>query len=134
LVEFAFKPPPEWEATFSAIAARHADALQVLIDYAVVDQAERIAALALAQRLPTFSASSDISHHDRILLTYGPSIFDLYRRSAYYVKRVLAGTESSDLPAEQATQIKLVINLRTAQTLGLDVPPQLLARADEVLE
>jgi len=93
-----------------------------------LDQAERIAALALAQRLPAFSASGDIPQHEGSLLTYGPSIVELWRRSAYYVRRVLAGTEPSDLPVEQATRIKLVINLRTARTLGLDVPAQLLAR------
>jgi putative ABC transport system substrate-binding protein len=131
--DFAVITPGELNATFDAIAAQRPDALLVLPDAATLDLGARIAALALQHRIPVVSTDSDLTTSGG-LISYGTSRRATYRRSAYFVKKILDGAKPADLPVEQPTQILLSINLKTAKTLGLTVPPSLLATADEVIE
>lgn len=125
----------DWASALSNVlaASRRPDAVYLLADSFVYDQSDRIAALALGQRIPTFGTGVE-SAYGGALLAYGPSIAELHRRSAYYVKRILEGAAPTDLPVEQATRIGIVVNLRSARALGVDVPEQLLATADDVIE
>ena len=93
----------------------------------------RINILALAARLPIASVSREFVEAGS-LMSYGPSVPDLFRRAADYVDKILRGAKPSNLPVEQPTKFDLVINMITAKALGLEVPPTLLARADEVIE
>jgi putative tryptophan/tyrosine transport system substrate-binding protein len=111
----------------------HADALYVCQDLLTRANRLRINTLALAARLPVMHASRELIEAAG-LMSYGPNFVDLYRRAGDYVDKILRGARPRDLPVEQPTKFELVINLITAQALGLTVPPSLLARADEVIE
>ncbi len=108
-------------------------ALYVPGDGLIFTHRVRVITVALAGRLPTIHNFRE--HVDAGgLMSYGPSFVALYRRSADYVDKILRGTKPSDIPVEQPTKFNLIINLVTAKALGLEVPPSLLARADEVIE
>ena len=108
-------------------------ALYVVPDALATANALRINTLALGKRLPTMYGQRE--HLDTGgLMSYGTDALDLRRRAADYVDKILRGTKPGDLPVEQPTKFELVINLQTAKTLGLTIPPNLLAIADEVIE
>ena len=121
------------DTAFDAIAVQRPDAVLVIPDAATLDLGVRIAALQLQHRIPVVSTDSDLTSAGG-LISYGSSRRENYRRSAYFVKKVLDGAKPADLPVEQPTRILLSVNLKTAKALGLTVPPTLLARADEVIE
>ena len=100
---------------------------------ALLDLRERIAGLALRHRLPTFSSIPEFADGG-VLVGYGPSRRDSYRRAAAYVKKVLEGAKPADIPVEQPTLIELSINMQTARALGIVIPDALVARAERVIE
>jgi putative ABC transport system substrate-binding protein len=110
-----------------------ADALYACADPLIVVNRIRINILTLALRMPAIFASREHVEAGG-LMSYGPNFPDLYRRAADYVDKILRGAKPGDIPVEQPTKFDLVINLTTAKALGLDAPPTLLARADEVIE
>ena len=131
--DFAVNTPEELNTAFGTIAAQRPDALLVIPDAATLDLGPRIAALGLQHRIPVVSSNSDLTGIGG-LISYGVSRRDAYRRSAYFVKKVLDGVKPADLPVEQPTRILMSVNLKTAKALGLTVPRELLARADELIE
>jgi putative ABC transport system substrate-binding protein len=115
------------------IAGQHGVAAVFLMsDGFLVSQSAMIVALALRYRIPTFATPEQAAVG--VLLGYGPNIADAYRQSGVYVARILKGAKPADLPVLQSTKLRFVINLKTAKTLGLTIPPSLLAIADEVIE
>jgi putative ABC transport system substrate-binding protein len=111
----------------------HAQALYVVADPLMGSNRTHISSLAVAARLPTMHGIREYAEAGG-LISYGPSIPDLFRRAAEYVDKILRGAKPADLPVEQPTTFELVVNLKTAKALGLTVLPALLARADEVIE
>jgi putative tryptophan/tyrosine transport system substrate-binding protein len=117
---------------FDALKGR-ADALYVCGSPLMTSHRSQINTLALGVRLPTMHGFRELAEAGG-LMSYGPNFPSLFRRAAEYVDKILRGAKPSDLPVEQPTQFDLVLNLTTARALGLEVPPTLLARADEVIE
>ena len=117
---------------FDAMKDR-ADALYVVGDALVISHRVQINTLALIARLPTTYV---VREHVVVggLMSYGPNFPDLFRRTADYVDKILRGAKPGDIPIEQPTKFDLVVNLTTAKALGLEIPPTLLATADEVIE
>jgi putative ABC transport system substrate-binding protein len=123
----------ELEGAFAAMARARAQAVLVLGNPLFFAERQRVAELAIKHRLPTMSNLKDVVEAGG-LMSYSPNWDDLYRRGAVYVDKILRGAKPADLPVEQATKFELVINLKTAQALGLTIPPSLLQRADQVIE
>ena len=133
LAPFEVRGPDDLDPAFQALARENAEALIVLQDTMFFSYRQRIAALAVAAKLPTIFGFRN--HVDAGgLISYGVNIGANHRRAAAYVVEILKGAKPSDLPVEFPTKLELIINLKTAGALGLEIPPQLLARADEVIE
>jgi putative ABC transport system substrate-binding protein len=110
-----------------------AAAMLTVADAFLWSQRGRIVSLAARHRLPAMYPEREFAL-DGGLMAYGSSVRENFRRAAGYVDRILRGTRPADLPVEQPTQFDLVINLKTAKTLGLTIPPSLLLRADQLIE
>jgi len=114
------------------MAKSRVDSVVVTEDGEFASSFRAIATLALAENLPSIGA---VEYADAGgLIGYGVNILALYRRAAYFVDRILKGAKPADLPIEQPTKFELIVNLKTAKALGLEIPRQVLAIADEVIE
>jgi putative ABC transport system substrate-binding protein len=118
--------------SFDSLQGR-ADALVVLAEALAMTNRVRISTLALGARLPTMHGLREYVEAGG-LMSYGPSVPAQYRRAADYVDKILRGTKPGDIPVEQPSKFELIINLTTAKTLGLQIPDNLLALADEVID
>jgi len=116
-----------------AFVRAQAEALLVPPDITFNAHHQRIIELAATSRLPAIY-SNRYWVQDGGLMNYGPSRLENYYRAAIYVDKILKGAKPAELPIERPTKIELVINLKTAKAIGLEVPPSLIARADEVIE
>jgi putative tryptophan/tyrosine transport system substrate-binding protein len=127
------RSPDDFVGVFEIMRRQRPDALITVEDPLTFSHRKRIADLAVADRLPSLHGfREDVEAGG--LISYGANLPDLFRRAAGYVDKILKGAKPADLPVQQPTQFELVINLKTARALGIEVPPTLLARADEVIE
>jgi putative ABC transport system substrate-binding protein len=124
--------PDDFDTAFSAMTRERAEALIAFSDPLFVLHQRQIADLAAKSRRPAVYPSREVVDAGG-LMSYGPSISDMFWRAAVYVDKILKGAKPADLPMEQPTKFELVINLKTAKALGLTIPQSLLRRADEVI-
>jgi putative ABC transport system substrate-binding protein len=129
---FEIRQTKDFASAFETFKSR-AQALYVVTDPFMANNRIRINILALSARLPTMYGFREYVEVGG-LMSYGANFSDLWRRAADYVDKILRGTKPGDIPVEQPTKFDFVVNLITANALGLEVPPTLLARADEVIE
>ena len=126
-------PVPEIDKAFETAKSWRASALTTLDDALIFGNRTRIIALAARHRLPAIYGYREFPDAGG-LMAYGPNRYEMYRRAATYVDKILKGVKPADLPVEQPTKFEFVINLKTAKALGLTIPSSLLARADQVIE
>ena len=125
--------PEDFDGAFSDMTRAHAGALAVWATPVFDAHRQRLVDLAARNRLPAVYSFRRYVESGG-LMSYGPDLPDLFRRAATYVDKILKGAKPGDLPVEQPTKFELVINLKTANALGLTIPPSLLQRADQVIE
>jgi ABC-type uncharacterized transport system substrate-binding protein len=128
------RTPADIERAFSMITQSRLQGVCLTSDGLIYVEQERLAQLALNRNLPLIGYTRDMAKWTGMLMTYGPSNVELFKRAAYFVDKILKGAKPGDLPVEQPTKIEFIVNLKTAKTLGLTIPPSVLARADEVIE
>ena len=128
-----FRSAEDIKGAFSAFAADRPDGLIVLTEQRSMLHAKLLAELSRRERLPVLHSFSEGVHAGG-LISYGPHHPEMVSIATSYVAKILKGAKPAELPVEQPTRFELVINLKTAKEIGLEVPPTLLARADEVIE
>jgi len=130
---YMVREPADLAEAFAAMQRNGANAVIILSDAMFYAWRRQIVALAAERRLPAMSEAREYVE-DGGLISYGPNIPELIRRSAALVDKILKGAKPAELPIEQPKRFELAINLKAAKTLGLTIPPSLLARADQVIE
>jgi putative tryptophan/tyrosine transport system substrate-binding protein len=133
LVAFEMQKVEDLPAAFATFARERAEALLVPPDVTFNAYHRQISELAAAARLPAIYFNR-VQAENGGLISYGPDVREGYRRAATYADKILKGAKPGDLPIERPTKIELAINTKVAKALGIEIPPQLLARADEVIE
>jgi putative ABC transport system substrate-binding protein len=123
----------ELETSFSLVERERPSALNVLADRVFLHNRARIVEFTLSHRLPGVHAYREIVLSGG-LMSYGPNYADMHKRAASYVDKIFKGTKPAELPVQAPTKFELAANVKTARALGLNIPPTLLARADEVIE
>ena len=125
--------PSDINVAFATMNTARTAAGIIATDPFLTAQRAQITRLAAANRIPTFAGLGYFVESGG-LMSYGPSLFDLWRRAAYFVDRIVKGAQPADLPIEQPTKFELIINMKTAKALGITIPPSLMLRADKVIE
>jgi putative ABC transport system substrate-binding protein len=125
--------PDDFPSAFAAMTTQPPDAFLTLDDPLLLQSRTSIVAFAAKQRLPVIYPQRDYTDAGG-LMSYGPSISDMFRHAATYVDKILKGAKPAVLPVEQPTKFEFVINLKTAKALGLTIPQSLLLRADQVID
>jgi len=127
------KPPYDFDAAFRSVASGGAQMVLVLSSPSFLPHRDRIVELANTHRLPSMFIAK---HWDRAggLMSYGADFELMWRRAADYVPKILKGTKAADLPVEQTTKFELVVNLKAAKAIGIELPTAILLRADEVIK
>jgi putative tryptophan/tyrosine transport system substrate-binding protein len=133
LRSFEVRDPKDIDSAFAVIVQESPDALIVLQDALTLQHRKEIIDFTIEKRLPgMFVAKEWVTVGG--LMSYGENLADMYRRGAYFVDKILKGAKPADLPVEQVTKFELVLNLKTAKTMGLNIPALFLATADDVIE
>jgi len=127
------RAPDQIEDSLAAIVRHRPDALLIMPESAFFAHATRLNEVAIRHRFPTIALIREFTRRGS-LMSYGPSIPDLVKRSAAFIDKILRGANPANLPIEQPTKFELVINLKTAKALGLTIPEPLLVRADELIQ
>jgi len=122
----------DFQKAFEAAKQNRAGAVLVTANPLIFTHFARIADLAIKQRLPTIQSQKEFLEVGGLMM-YGPNEGDIYRRAAIYVDKIIKGAKPADLPIERPTKFQLLINLKTAQQIGLTIPPNVLARADKII-
>jgi putative tryptophan/tyrosine transport system substrate-binding protein len=133
IVFYKASTPGEIDAAFTAMARDRADALFIGGEALFASRSVQITTLAVRDRLPASFSSRELVQAG-LLMSYGTNLIDMVRQVGIYTGSILKGAKPADLPVLQSTKFEFVINLQTARSLNLDIPPTLLARADEVIE